>query len=155
MIKTGETAPDFVLKDTENQEVSLKDYREKFVLLLFYPADNTRVCTKQLCQYRDVWQDFLKTGVQVFGLNPASPETHKAFKEKYRLPFPLLSDEDSAVAKKYGALSLFGLTKRAYVLIAPDGRILHSRSDMLPVFHTSGEELLKEIQSCMESFKNR
>jgi peroxiredoxin len=149
MIAVGETAPDFVVKDSESREISLKKLRGKFVLLLFYPGDNTRICTTQLCEYRDNWQEFLKLGIEVFGVNPASSESHDDFKTKNDFPFPLLSDESSAVAKKYDAVNFMGGTKRAYVLISPEGKILYSRNDAVSLMHMSSRELLKDIEQVM------
>ncbi len=152
MINVGNTAPDFVLKDSDDTEISLKYLRGKFVLLLFYPRDNSHVCTKQMCEYRDNWEKFEQLGIEVLAINPASAEKHKIFKKENNLPFLVLSDENSLVAEKYGAQNLFGITKRAYVLISPEGRILYSSSEILATFYTSADDLAGIIKQHIQNY---
>ncbi|MES2766418.1 MAG: peroxiredoxin [Bacteroidota bacterium] len=153
MIAVGETAPDFALKDSDNHEISLKSLRGKFVLLLFYPRDNSMICTMQMCQYRDNWNAIAQIGIEVLAINPASAEKHKSFKEGKDLPFPVLSDADSQVAEKYDARNIFGMTKRAYVLIAPDGKIVYSHNEIIASFYTSVEDLAAIVKKHVELFK--
>jgi peroxiredoxin Q/BCP len=103
MIKEGHKAPDFALPSTEGGEVSLKSLKGKTVVLYFYPKDDTPGCTREACAFRDAQAAMKKTGAVVLGVSPDSLASHEKFRGKYRLNFPLLSDSDKAVAKKYGA----------------------------------------------------
>ena len=119
----GSSAPDFRLPSTQG-EIQLSDrLRKRAVLLVFYPGDDTPVCTRQLCDYRDHLADFNGLGVDVLALNPQPLASHERFAKKHGLSFPLLSDEGGRVCKSYGAVGLLGMTKRALVLIGKDGRV--------------------------------
>lgn len=136
----GDKAPDFTLPSTEG-EITLSDRLEAGpVLLVFYPGDNTPVCTKQLCNYRDNLDVFGEFGVQVIAINPQPLESHAGFAEKHRLPFPLVSDAKGAVCKRYGALGLLGMAKRALVLVDADGTVRWRRTD-IPLFHQSADDI--------------
>lgn len=123
MIALGSKAPEFSLPDQHGKTVSLSDFKGKKVLLVFYPGDNTPVCTAQLCSYRDNFSAFEQAGVQVLGISTDKPESKKNFAEKYHFPFPILSDKDKTVSKQYDALSFFGVSQRAYVLIDEAGTV--------------------------------
>ncbi len=141
----GDAAPDFTLPSTQG-EITLSDRcRDRSVLLVFYPGDDTPVCTKQLCDYRDHLGAFEDLGVDVLGINPQSLDSHRRFAEKHALSFPLLADEDKQVCRDYGALGLLGMAKRALVLVGPDQRVRYSRVD-LPIFHRSALELEEVIE---------
>ena len=103
MIEEGKKAPDFKLASSEGGEVSLKGLRGKTVVVYFYPKDDTPGCTRQACAFRDSQAALKKKGVVVLGVSGDSIASHEKFKAKYKLNFPLLSDPDKAVAKKYGA----------------------------------------------------
>ncbi len=103
MIKAGQKAPGFSLPSSEGGEVSLKSLKGKAVVLYFYPKDDTPGCTREACAFRDAQAAIKKTGAVVLGVSPDSLEAHAKFTAKHRLNFPLLSDPDKAVAKKYGA----------------------------------------------------
>ncbi|RIL01682.1 MAG: peroxiredoxin [Proteobacteria bacterium] len=140
----GERAPDFTLPSTQG-DVALSALLAKSpVLLVFYPGDDTPVCTKQLCNYRDHLGVFEGLGVQVVALNAQSLDSHRAFAEKHRLPFPIASDADGAVCKAYGAAGLFGMTRRALVLIGQDGRVQWRRTDF-PIFHQTADDVREAI----------
>ena len=102
MIKEGSPAPDFALKADDGSTVRLSDLRGKKVVLYFYPKDDTPGCTTQACDLRDRIQEFAAHGTVVLGVSPDDVASHKKFKEKYRLNFPLLADEDHKVAEAYG-----------------------------------------------------
>ena len=144
--RVGDLAPDFSLPSTQG-EISLSQRcSEQSVLLVFYPGDDTPVCTKQLCDYRDHLGVFEGLGVDVLAINTQSLESHQRFAEKHALSFPLLSDETQHVCREYGALGLLGMTKRALVLVGNDQRIRYSRTD-LPIFHRSAAELKAVIEN--------
>jgi peroxiredoxin Q/BCP len=103
MIEEGKKAPDFRLASFEGREVSLKDLRGKTVVLYFYPKDDTPGCTREACAFRDSQAALRKKGVVVLGVSGDSVASHEKFRDKYGLNFPLLSDPDKAVARKYGA----------------------------------------------------
>jgi peroxiredoxin len=136
----GQPAPDFTLASTAGEITLSERCRNRSVLLVFYPGDNTPVCTKQLCDYRDHLSVFEDLGVDVLGINPQSLDSHRKFAEKHGLSFPLLADVDKRVCREYGALGLMGMAKRALVLVGPDQKVRYSRVD-LPIFHRSAGEL--------------
>ena len=103
MVQEGKKAPEFALESSEGGEVKLKDLRGKTVVLYFYPKDDTPGCTREACAFRDNQAALQKKGVVVLGVSGDSLASHEKFKGKYKLNFPLLSDPDKAVAKKYGA----------------------------------------------------
>jgi len=136
----GEKAPDFTLDSTDGKVTLSSKLRGGAVLLVFYPGDNTPVCTKQLCNYRDNMDVFADLDIQVFGINPQSLKSHEKFAGKHDLPFPLLSDPKGAVCKQYGALGLMGGAKRALVLIGKDGKVKWRKTD-IPIFHQSADDI--------------
>jgi thioredoxin-dependent peroxiredoxin len=103
MPKAGDHAPAFALTADDGQTVRLTDLRGRPVVLYFYPKDDTPGCTKEACSFRDAWSDVQASGAAVFGVSPDGTASHQKFREKYRLPFPLLSDPDHTVAEAYGA----------------------------------------------------
>jgi peroxiredoxin Q/BCP len=103
MLKAGDKAPDFLATRDDGEKVSLKDFRGKKVILYFYPKDDTPGCTREACDFRDSITRFKKKDVVVLGISPDSIESHKKFKTKFDLPFPLLADEDHKIAEAYGA----------------------------------------------------
>jgi len=127
-LTVGSIAPDFTLADESGRPVSLVSLRGTHVLLVFYPRDNTSVCTEQLCQLRDNWTRLYEKGVQVFGVNPQSAESHFAFRRKQNLPFHLLVDQGQKVGRLYRASGI--VPKRTVYLIGPDGRINFARRGM-------------------------
>ena len=140
----GDQAPDFTLPSSTG-EVSLSKLLGKgAVLLVFYPGDDTPVCTKQLCNYRDNLGVFGEMGVQVVAINPQSVESHRGFADKHKLPFPVVADSGGKVCRQYGALNFLGMAKRALVLIGKDGRIKWRRTDF-PIFHQTAEDVRKAV----------
>jgi len=103
MIEEGKKAPEFALPSSEGGEVRLKELRGKTVVLYFYPKDDTPGCTREACAFRDSQAALRKKGVVVLGVSGDSLASHEKFKKKYKLNFPLLSDPDKSVAKRYGA----------------------------------------------------
>ena len=125
-------APDFTLKDGNGQDWRLSDHRGKVVVLLFYPGDETPVCTRQMCSLRDRWDDYLATGAEVVGISSDSIESHKNFAAHHELPLRLLSDADGAVSRLYSARSLIpGRVARAVFVIDAKGILRYS--DVRPI----------------------
>ena len=147
-VNIGEQAPDFALKDADGQEWRLSEQRGKVVVLLFYPGDETPVCTKQLCSVRDRWEDYQATGAEVVGLSTDSPESHKKFAAHHELPLRLLADVDGQVSKTYGATSwLPGRSARAVVVVDEQGVIRHHKVQPLSVFRPKDDDLLAAIHA--------
>lgn len=104
MLKVGDKAPDFTLKDKEGNDISLSDFLGKKVVLYFYPRDNTPGCTRQACAFAAAYDDFRKKDTQVIGISKDSVASHMKFAEKYSLPFILLSDPDLEAINSYDVL---------------------------------------------------
>ncbi|MEA2625315.1 MAG: thioredoxin-dependent peroxiredoxin [Candidatus Binatota bacterium] len=129
-LEEGKAPPAFSLADASGKKVSLADFAGKDVILYFYPKDDTPGCTKEACGFRDSWKELQKLGVVVLGVSADAGESHKKFAEKYRLPFPLLSDPDRKVMEKYGAFGekmMYGKKTtgviRSTVWIGKDGKV--------------------------------
>jgi peroxiredoxin Q/BCP len=129
-IQEGKAAPAFSLQDAEGKTVSLADLEGRDVVLYFYPKDDTPGCTKEACGFRDAWKELQKLGVAVLGVSPDSGASHQKFRDKYKLPFTLLSDPDRKVMTKYGAFgekTMYGKKTmgviRSTVWIGPDGKV--------------------------------
>jgi peroxiredoxin Q/BCP len=144
-LDVGDPAPDFTLPSTQGTVTLSERLANGPVLLVFYPGDDTPVCTKQLCDYRDNLAAFQDLGVQVVALNPQSAESHGKFAAKHRFPFPVAADEGGRVCKLYGAVGLFGMTKRALVLVGRDGRIQWRRTDF-PLFYQNADAVRVAIE---------
>lgn len=146
-MKIGDNAPNFALKDGNGNAWELETYRGKTVVLLFYPGDNTPVCTKQLCSVSDNWNDYLKTGAEIVGISTDSLDSHKNFAEKYNFPFRLLSDEKGEVVEKYHVKSwLPGRSARAVVIIDKHGKIAYYKVQSLSLFRPDEAEVLNAIE---------
>lgn len=142
----GDTAPNFSLKDGEGKEWTLSNYIGRTVVLLFYPGDNTPVCTAQLCSVRDHWSDYQATGAEVVGISTDSVDSHKGFAEKNQLPLRLLSDADGKVSEQYGMKSwLPGRSARGVVVIDKAGKIAYHKVQALSLFKPSDEDVLAAI----------
>ena len=142
-MQTLEQAPDFTLLDQDNKSHKLSDYSSQYVLVYFYPKDDTPGCTKEACMLRDNYEGFKERNIQVFGISSDDPASHKKFIEKYHLPFTLLSDTEKSVAKLYDADGIF--LKRVSYLIAPGGKILKFYPNVDPANHAS--EILADFDS--------
>jgi peroxiredoxin Q/BCP len=127
-LAVGADAPEFSVPDDSGRTVTLSALRGRYVVLVFYPGDDTPGCTKQLCQFRDEWRQATAHGVEVFGVNPQNARQHSNFRKKFQFPFPLLVDERQKVAEAYHANGL--IVKRTVYLIGRDGKILFARRGM-------------------------
>lgn len=142
----GHIAPDFELKDSDNQTWRLSDHRGKVVAFVFYPRDETPVCTKQMCSMRDRWTDYETTGAEVVAISVATVESHKRFAEHHGLPQRLLADERGEVTKLFNVKSLLGGSQRAVIVINPKG-VIHYRKSILPIFRPGDDEVIEVIRS--------
>lgn len=144
-----QAAPDFKLSDQEGKEHTLAQYKGKWVVLYFYPKDDTPGCTKEACNFRDSFHELEKHGVIVLGVSKDSVASHKKFAEKYNLNFPLLADEDAEVSKQYGTydkhqfLGLPGI-KRETFLVDPEGDIAMIYKKVDPIKHA--KEILDDLE---------
>jgi peroxiredoxin len=144
MLSLNDKAPDFILQDDQGNDFSLADQAGRKVLLVFYPGDNTPVCTRQLCDYRDGVEAFEGLGVDVVGISNDSAESHRGFREKHKLPFTLLTDPDLSVAEKYDSKGLLGM-KRSVFLVDELGVIRYMHIESLALFRRTRIELLEAI----------
>ena len=144
----GEIAPQFKLRDGDGNEWSLADHRGKTVVLLFYPGDNTPVCTAQLCSVRDHWSEYQATGAEVVGISTDTVESHSGFAEKHQLPLRLLSDPDGKVSAMYGMKSwLPGRSARGVVVIDKEGKIAYNKVQPLSIFKPKDDDVLEAIRN--------
>jgi peroxiredoxin Q/BCP len=138
--QVGEQAPDFELPGTDGP-FKLSEHRGERVVLLFYPGDNTMVCTKQFCSYRDRAEDFAALNATVLGISSQDLASHEGFIAKHGLNVPLLSDVDRQVAKAYSAFSPRLGIKRAVIVIDEDGIVRHRHDHLLGLDYQSVDEL--------------
>jgi peroxiredoxin Q/BCP len=128
LIPVGEIAPDFTAAASDGTTTRLADLRGRNrVILVFYPGDNTPVCTAQLCAFRDDWRDLQTLDAVVYGINPASVEKHQRFANRHSFPFPLLSDPGGRIAAAYGCRGLFGWPRRAVYVVDRQGRVVYAQ----------------------------
>ena len=123
-LEVGDDVPHFVLKDQYGHDVDINDYIGQTKLVIyFYPKDESPGCTKEACAFRDSYTDYSDAGATVIGVNSGSVESHRAFAEKYRLPFTLLSDPGNRVLKQFGVKNMLFLTGRETFIIGLDGKV--------------------------------
>lgn len=156
MLKVGRKAPLFALLDQHGNEHKLKSYLGQWNLIYFYPKDDTPGCTKEACMIADVYKDFKRLKVNVFGMSKDNVKSHAKFAEKYNLPFTLLSDPAMETMGKYGASvekKMYGKTvrgtNRISYLVAPDGKIAKVYPEVDPATHAV--ELLKDIKQLQKA----
>lgn len=143
--QVGEQAPDFELPGTDGP-FKLSQHRGERVVLLFYPGDNTLVCTRQFCSYRDRAEDFAALPATVVGISSQDLESHEAFAAKHGLNVPLLADVDKAVAKAYSAFApRLGATKRSVIVIDEDGIVRHRHDHLLGLDYQSVDDLKQAL----------
>ena len=140
----GDPAPDFELEGTEGG-FRLSDHRGERVVLLFYPGDNTAVCTKQFCSYRDNPEGFGALEATVVGISSQSVDSHQGWSEKHGLNVSLLADEGGDVAKAYGAHTPIVGTKRAVIVIDEDGIVGHRHDHLLGLDYQSVDDLREAL----------
>ncbi|MFN8174199.1 MAG: peroxiredoxin [Solirubrobacteraceae bacterium] len=136
----GEPAPDFTLDGTAGT-FTLAEHRGERVVLLFYPGDNTAVCTRQFCSYRDAGEDMSGLGAVVVGISAQGVESHSAFSAKHGLNVPLLADEGGKVARAYGAHSSLSGTKRAVVIVDEDGVVRYRHDHRIGLDYLTASQI--------------
>jgi peroxiredoxin Q/BCP len=143
-VKEGDPAPPFEARTTSGETVRLADLKGKDVVLYFYPKDDTPGCTKEACSFRDAYCEFKKKGALVFGVSPDPAKAHDKFTQKYKLPFPLLLDEEKKIIIAYGVWGQKTFMGRKYMgvyrvtfLIGKDGRIKKIWPDVKPEDHAN------------------
>jgi len=147
-VEVGQKAPDFELPDQEGKSVRLSDFRGRMnVVLAFYPADFTPVCTKEMCSFRDDLSKFQSKNAQVLGISVQPQASKEKFAAKLGLNFPILADEKKEVAKAYGVMGPLGLhTRRATFVIDKQGQVRHKDVEPLSIMRPDDEELLRVIE---------
>jgi thioredoxin-dependent peroxiredoxin len=144
----GEQAPHFTSQDSDGRSWSLSNYIGHTVVLHFYPADNTPVCTAQMCSVRDHWSEYQELGAVVVGISTDSVDSHKGFAEKHELPFPLLADTDRKVSEMYGFKSWIpGRSARGVVVIDKQGKIAYHKVEAISLFRPKDDEVLAAIRN--------
>jgi len=138
-INTGQTAPNFNLQDQNGNWHTLDNYKGQWVVLFFYPKDQTPGCTTEACNFRDNIFEFQKLNTQILGVSLDDIESHQAFSEKYSLPYPILADVNKECATEYGVLGKFmmmTIAKRQSFLINPEGQIVKHYKKVDPDTHS-------------------
>ncbi len=145
--KVGEAAPDFDLADQDGVRHTLQEFAGKWLVLYFYPKDDTPGCTQEACAFRDDLHKLTGLGAQVVGISVDDSSSHAEFAKKYHLPFPLLADRSAAVAARYGALmdlGLFRFAKRYTFLIDPEGKVARVYVKVETSKHS--QEIIEDLQ---------
>ena len=145
-MKVGDTAPNFILKDEKGNDFELYKNLDRKILLVFYPKDDTPVCSSQLSEYNDNLNEFSKQGIKVIGINADTIQSHTEFCKKLEINIPLLADENKNVSRQYGALNLLGMNKRILILIGTNKKVLWI-APTLPVKFIKTSEILGRISS--------
>lgn len=147
-LKTGDLAPDFTLPDQTGEATRLSAYRGNWVVLYFYPKNDTPGCTTEACSFRDNINRLIQQDATILGVSIDSVASHEAFTRKYKLPFKLLADAEASVAAQYGALLNLGIVrfaKRHSFIIDPQGRLAKIYRNVDPDKHVA--EVLNDLQS--------
>jgi peroxiredoxin Q/BCP len=144
--QVNDKAPEFSLINADGQSFRLSERMGERLLLVFYPGDDTPVCTRQLCDYRDGIEAFSELGVTVVGISPDDADSHCRFRERHDLPFELLSDPELKVAALYGCRAVIGM-KRGVFLLDEDHIIRYRHVEALALFRRRREELIEAIEA--------
>jgi len=146
-VTVGDTAPDFTLPGTGDRSYSLSEYRGQPVVLVFYPGDNTPVCTKQLTSYTADIGEFEGVNAQVLAISPQSVESHEGFASKHGFKFPLLADTDKRVAALYGTLGPLGFPRRSVFVVDPDGVVRYAHRAIAGLTYRPTDELVRAVEA--------
>ena len=147
-LRVGSTAPDFALQDGQGVEWRLSDHRGRVIVLLFYPGDETPICTRQMCSVRDHWEHYTATGAEVLGVSTNTVNSHKNFAEHHKLPLRLLADVDRKVADLFGARSMIpGKVARSVFVIDGNGVIRYRDVRPLGLFRPKDDDIIAAIEA--------
>lgn len=145
-LSAGDTAPDFTLEGTEGP-FTLSEHRGERVVLLFYPGDDTTVCTKQFCAYRDAADEMERLDATFVGISTQDMTSKEAFKSKYGLKTQLLADSDAEVAEAYGIYAKrFDMAKRTVIIVDEEGKIAHTHTNFLSMSFDDVDDLKKALE---------
>ena len=134
MLEVGDKAPDFSGVDEKGNNISLKDFKGKKVVLYFYPKDNTTGCTTEACDFRDSYSRIKRKGVVLLGVSPDSEKSHQKFIDKYDLPFPLIADTEKTIANAYGVWQEKSMYGRKYMGMVRSTFIIDEKGKLIAVF---------------------
>ena len=154
-VNINDKAPEFTLPDQNGKEISLKDFRGKYVVLYFYPRADTPGCTVEACEFRDSYRKIQNSGAVILGISPDQPKAQKKFEEKYSLPFTLLGDADKKVGNAFGVIQeknmygkkVMGVVRTTFI-IGPEGKIKHIFEKVKPEGHA--EEVLAYLKQAQK-----
>jgi len=144
-MKPGDIAPNFILKDETGKDFELYKNLDSQVLLVFYPKDDTPVCSTQLAEYNDNLDELIQNGIKVLGINADTIQSHLEFCTKLNIKFPLLADQDKKVSRQYDALNFLGMNKRLLVIIGSDSKVLWTASTF-PVTFVKSKEIVEKVK---------
>jgi thioredoxin-dependent peroxiredoxin len=152
VVEEGKQAPDFALENDAGETVRLSDLHGRSVILYFYPKDDTPGCTTEACEFRDAYDRFREQGVEVIGVSPDPAASHRKFKEKYELPFPLLADPDHVAAEAFGVWTekknygktYMGINRSTFV-IDPDGKVVKAMRGIKAAGHAA--KVLEQVSA--------
>lgn len=143
----GDPAPDFTLPGTGGQDYTLSSFRGQPVVLVFYPGDNTAVCTTQLKSYTADFDEFEGVDAQILAISPQDVASHEGFSDKHGFKFPLLADTDKQVGEAYGTLGLMGLYRRSVFVVDAQGVIRYAHRAIAGLTYRSTDELVKAVKA--------
>jgi thioredoxin-dependent peroxiredoxin len=154
-MKVNDKAPEFTLPDQNGEEISLKQYRGKYVVLYFYPRADTPGCTIEACEFRDAYKKMQKSGAILLGISPDTSKAQNKFAEKFDLPFTLLADADKKVANAYQTVKeknmygkkVMGVARMTFI-IGPEGKIIHIFDKVKPEGHA--EQVWEYLKGTMK-----
>jgi peroxiredoxin Q/BCP len=154
-MKVNDKAPEFTLPDQNGEEISLQQYRGKYVVLYFYPRADTPGCTIEACEFRDAYKKMQKSGAILLGISPDTSKAQNKFAEKFDLPFTLLADADKKVANAYQTVKeknmygkkVMGVARMTFI-IGPEGKIIHIFDKVKPEGHA--EQVLEYLKGTMK-----
>jgi len=137
-LSPGDLSPDFSAKNQDGKTIKLSNLKGHYVVIYFYPKDDTPGCTKEACSFRDEYQKIKDLNAVVLGVSRQDEKSHQAFKAKHKIPFDLLVDKDGSLAKSFGVgtMPLIGFTKRQSILIGPNGKVVRFYESVDPSKHT-------------------
>lgn len=149
-VSIGDKAPEFNLPGTGGRNYSLASYLGKPVVLVFYPGDNTTVCTKQLCSYTKSIGGFESVGAQVLGISPQSVDSHEQFSDKHGFGFPLLADVDREVSGRYGVLGPLGFLRRSVFVVDSKGLVRYAHRALAGLSFRPAGELVAVVRAAID-----